>query len=200
MPDLPSVAELVEHAEDYRDLLDAHREMVAAASARLAAAERDRFPDFRLGAGYGLRQGYDPFRRKDRPDFLSIMFSVTVPLHFRSKQGKAIDQRAFEHTQQRHSLENVVRVVGGEISSARAAYESAREQVALLETAIIPQARQTVASMLAGYQVSEVDFLNVVNGQLALYNAQIDYWRALSQAKRSLAQVAATSGMEVLYE
>ncbi len=66
--------------------------------------------------------------------------------------------------------------------------------------AIIPQAQQTVAAMLAAYQVNEVDFLNVINGQLALYNAQINYWEALSEAKRSLAALAAAVGMENLYE
>jgi len=93
-----------------------------------------------------------------------------------------------------------VRSIEAEITRHLADYDAAREQVLLLDTAIIHQAQQTVASMLAGYQVNKVDFLNVVNGQLTLYNAQINYWEALSQAKRSLAGVAAAVGTETLYE
>ena len=70
----------------------------------------------------------------------------------------------------------------------------------MLETAIIPQAQQTTASMLAGYRVNEVDFLNVVNSQITLYNSQINYWEALGTAKAALAMLAASAGMEVLYE
>jgi outer membrane protein TolC len=54
--------------------------------------------------------------------------------------------------------------------------------------------------MLAGYQVNEVDFLNVVNGQLTLYNAQINYWTVLAKAKSALAGLAAAVGKETLYE
>ena len=86
------------------------------------------------------------------------------------------------------------------IAGQRADYEAAREQVSLLETGIIPQAQQTVTSMLAAYQVNQVDFLNVLNTQITLYNSQIQYWEALGTAKAALAQLAASAGMEALYE
>jgi len=54
--------------------------------------------------------------------------------------------------------------------------------------------------MLAGYQVNQVDFLNVVNTQITLYNAQINYWESLSRAKQSLARLASAVGEEALYE
>ena len=54
--------------------------------------------------------------------------------------------------------------------------------------------------MLSAYQVNEVDFLNVLNAQITLYNAQISYWEAMSNAKQSLAQLAASVGSEELYE
>ena len=54
--------------------------------------------------------------------------------------------------------------------------------------------------MLAGYQVNEVDFLNVVNAELRLFNSQVSYWEALGNAKASLAQLATAIGEESLYE
>ena len=67
--------------------------------------------------------------------------------------------------------------------------------MSLYGTAIIPQARQTVSAMLSAYQVNKVDFLNVLNTQITLYNAQISYWEALSKAKQSLANLAASAGL-----
>ena len=54
--------------------------------------------------------------------------------------------------------------------------------------------------MLSGYQVNEVDFLNVLNAQIMLFDAQISYWEAMSNAKQSLANLAASVGLEDLYE
>lgn len=200
LPDLPPETTLLEYAAESRDLLDVHRHLVSAADERLELAERDKYPDFRIGAGYGFRQGNDPLRGTGRSDLFSVMLSVDVPLYFGSKQSKAIDQRGSDIAARKYAFNDALRSIESEVARNLATYESAREQVQLLELAIIPQAQQTVAAMLAAYQVNEVDFLNVISGQLTLYNAQINYWEALSEAKRSLAGLAAAVGLENLYE
>jgi len=172
---------------------------VEAARARLDLARKDRYPDLRVGVGYGYRQD-DPLTRQDRADFLSIMLTVTLPIFAGAKQDKAVEQRAHEVTQQNFALHDTLRQVESEVERSVAEYEAARDQVSLLETAIIPQAQQTVASMLAGYQVNQVDFLNLVNTQLTLYNAQINYWDSLSSAKQALARLAVATGAETIYE
>ena len=200
LPDIPADAELVRAAVADRPALGAQQALTGAARARLSLAELNLRPNLMVGAGYGLRQGDDPFRGRERPDFLSVMFGVTVPLYAGSKQRKAIEQQSHEVARQEFAYEDALRSIQAAISGHRADYEAAREQVTLLETAIIPQAQQTAASMLAGYRVNEVDFLNVVNSQITLYNSQINYWEALSTAKAALAMLTASAGMEVLYE
>lgn len=136
----------------------------------------------------------------NRPDFFTTMLSVNVPIYFRSKQRKAIDQRASELFEQKFTLHDTLRSVQAAIARNLAAYEAARERVLLLRTGIIPQAEQTVAAMLSAYRVGKVDFLNVINTEITRYNAQIDYWQALSEAKQALAKLAAEVDVEVLYE
>lgn len=199
LPNPPTEAVLLAQAQQSRHLLGVHRELLQAATERVALAERDRLPDFSLGAAYGFRSGEDPVRGQ-RSDFFSVLFSMNLPIYARGKQSKAIEQRTSEREARAFSLASTARSIETEIGRTLADYESARDQVALLDGAIIPQAEQTVASMLAGYQVNEVDFLNVVNGQLTLYNAQINYWNALADAKSALAALAAAVGSENLYE
>ena len=86
------------------------------------------------------------------------------------------------------------------IAAAAADYERARQQVSLFREGIIPQATQTVASMRAGYQVNKVDFLNLVRAQITLFNYQVQYWKALSEANQALARVAAAIGKETVDE
>jgi len=199
LPELPEKSELLQTALEVRPILDVQREMTEAARIRMDLAKKEYYPDFRLGAGYGFRDGADPVRG-ERADFASIMFSVNVPIYFRSKQNKAVDQRTSEYFRRKHAFNETLRLVQAAIARNLAQYQASRDQVSLYGTAIIPQAQQTVSAMLSAYQVNKVDFLNVLNAQITLYNAQISYWEALSKAKQSLAKLAAAVGSEEIYE
>jgi outer membrane protein TolC len=174
--------------------------MAAAARDRVDLAKRDYYPDFRVGAAYGFRETRDRLTGETLPDFLSVMFSFNVPIYSGSRQSKAVEQRGSELSQRQFVLGAALRSVEASISKYRAQYTASRDQVVLFGTAILPQAEQTVESMLAGYQVNEVDFLNVVNAELRLFEAQVSYWDALGEAKQSLARLAAAVGEESLYE
>jgi len=200
LPELPAEVSLLERASFSRDLINVNRDLVEAARADLEFARRDRYPDFKLGVGYGFREGFDPLRGKDRSDLVSVMLSVNVPIFSGSKQSKAVEQRSHEVSRQKFALNDTLRRVEAGVARSFAEYHATRDQVELLETAIIPQAQQTVSSMLAGYQVNQVDFLNLVNTQITLYNAQINYWESLSRAKQALARLASAVGEEALYE
>jgi len=200
LPKLPNEADLLERSVVTRPLLAAHREMVEAARDRVDLAKKDYYPNFRLGAAYGFRQANDRLTGEELPDFLSLSLSINVPIYSGSRQSKAVEQRAGELSQSRYMLSGALRAVEAAISQNRAQYATASEQVKLFRSAIVPQAQQTVESMLAGYQVNRVDFLNVVNAQLRLYDAQISHWEALSEAKQALARLAAAVGEGALYE
>jgi outer membrane protein TolC len=199
LPSVQDLAQLTDQAMISRGILDDHRLQIASAQSRIELAEKDRYPDFSVGMGYAHRRGEDPLRG-DRPDFVSVMFSMNLPLFTKQKQGKQLKQRHAEKQRSELLLDEAMRKVRSDIGQTAADYRAAKLQAELLNDTIIPQAEQTVASMLSGYQVNKVDFLNVVNGQLMLYNAQINYWQALGNAKAALARLAALAGKESLYE
>ena len=200
LPAVPAESALLQRAVAARPQLAAERALVDAARARLDLANKNLRPDFRVGMAYGIRDGQNPSTGEDRPDFLSLNFSVTVPLYANTKQRSAVEQRTYEVSQRQYALDDTLRSIEAAVSRHRFDYTSASSQVELGHGAIIPQAQQTVASMLAAYQTNQVDFLNVVTTQINLYNAQINYWEALSNAKSALAKLAAAVGEEELYE
>ena len=199
LPKLESVTRLTQFAVERRDLIQAIELKLEAADKTVELAEKDRWPDFQVGVGYADRQGSDPIRGS-RSDFLSLMFSINLPLYSGQKQDKALQQRIHDREYERYRLSDTIRVIETEIGVQAADYSAAREQALLLKNEIIPQAEQTVSAMLAGYEVNKVDFLNVVNGQIMLYNASIDYWNAMASAKQALARLAADIGKESIYE
>ncbi len=198
LPTLQKEALLFEYAEKYRALLASRRESIHAAQSRLDLAKKDFFPDFKVSAFYSGRD--DTQAGRERADLLSLKLSMNVPIFAATKQQKAVDQRSSELMQQRYALQDQWNNVRAEISAAYSEFHQTKNQVVLFKSGIIPQARQTVASMLAGYQVNKVDFLNLVRSQITLYNYETQYWKALTQANQAMAQLTAMVGREEIYE
>ncbi len=196
LPGLLPEAQLITRAEASRPLLVQRRQEVEAARTRRDYAQRDRYPDFKLGAAYGFRDGRNP-NGSSRADFASIRLGVSLPLYAGRKQDKAVDQRASELMQRQFALQDELGKVQAEIYAALADYQRASEQVQLYKTGIIPQARQSVASMLSGYQVNKVDFLNLVRAQVTLYSYETQYWKSFTEANQALARLTAAVGEEV---
>ena len=199
LPDVGTETDLLAMADGLRPRLITMQHRIDAAETRRELARKELLPDFKLGAAYGVRQGDNP-TGGDRPDFASVMFSLNLPVYAGKKQYKAIDQRTSELQRSVFMLQDVRRQIHAAISASLTEYTKTREQAALFKQGIIPQARQTVSSMLAGFQVGKVDFLNLINAQLTLYNYQIQYWKTLSQANQALARLAAAVGKESIHE
>jgi cobalt-zinc-cadmium efflux system outer membrane protein len=201
MPDIVDENVLYQLAESARPRLKQMETQIDAAQSRLNLAKRDYYPDFKLGVTYGDRTGDNPFpRRGARSDFVAVMLGIKIPLYAGSKQSKAVSQKRSELQKNRYALLDEKGLVMAAISMAVTDYHLAKQQFALFGSGIVPQAQQTVASMLAGYQVSEVDFLNLVRSQITLFNYELQYWKALSDARQALARLEAAVGEESLYE
>lgn len=199
LPEPESEASLFARAERHRPYLAQLENRIEAAESRLALAEKDRYPDFTLGAVYGFRGGDNPPPGSGgRADLVTVRLSVNLPLYPDLKRGSAVSQRTNELLSERYALEDATSGVYAEIARARADYVLARDQFTLFATGIVPQARLTVQSMLGAYQVSEVDFLNLVRSQVTLFDYETQYWRALSAAHEALARLRAAVGEEVI--
>jgi len=189
---------LVEAAIKSRPMLAAREQYLAAARLRLSLARKDYYPDFTAGAAYGLRQ--DGQNGTSRADLVSFMFGMNLPIYTGTKQDRLVDQRNAERLGQRYVLADDHNRVEAGIGKALSDFRRGTEQAVLFKTGIIPQAEQTVSSMLAGYQVNKVDFLNVMRAQITLYNYETQYWNAFSRAHQAIARLVAAVGEETIYE
>ncbi len=199
LPALQTASEILQQTQDNRPALAEQRLLIDAATARQQLAKRDLLPDFTVGASYGFRQGNDP-TGNSRSDLLTVKVAVNMPIFADRKQRMAISQRHSEVKQQQYALQDQWLAIQADITSTIADYDRTRQQVSLFKTGVIPQARQTVASMLAGYQVNKVDFLNLVRAQITLYNYETNLWQTISEGQSALAKLIATVGQETIYE
>jgi len=193
------VETLIAEANEKNPLLKKDENLISAAKSRLSLAEKEYYPDFNVGVKYGDRRG-DNANGSQRDDVVSLMFNMSVPLYASSKQDKGVSQRRNELSQREYSRKDTQNAISSRIVSLSSGYLKSRDLFSLFDTGIIPQAQQTVDSMLSGYKVSEVDFLNLVRSQIILLNYQIRYWRALSQGKQFQAKLDEITVGENPYE
>lgn len=192
LPELPDLAQLQAQALKQRPDLFASQARLEAARSQRALSAREQYPDFALGAVYGRRDG--------RQDLASIQFSMSLPLYAGSKQSKAEDQRQAELIAAQEQLRDLHSRVNAAVAGAAVRYRRARDQVELFQQSILPQARQTVEAMLAGYQVNKTAFIDLVQAQADLHDYETRYWRLYSAAHQALAELAAAVGEEIEYE
>ena len=191
-------AALYRRAEAVRPLLQGEQASIEASASRLALAEKSYYPDFKLGVAYGNRE-HDP-QGQSRQDFVSVMLSVNIPLYAGTRQSQSVQQHRRELSRSRYSLIDQKNLVFSSIASASSDYRQASEQMRLYDTGIVPQSRQAVASMLAGYRVNQVDFLSLARSQSTLFNAELLYWKAFAEAHQSIARLTAAVGEDNIYE
>lgn len=202
LPNIMSTSALFEEARMSKPTLLRNRNFIKAARARHKLARKGYYPDFKVGMNYGARSdGVSAAGTAiDREDFASITFSLSVPLYARTKQTREIYQRQHEFSQSEFAKKDTYNSILSDITRASSEYNRARDQFSLFKTGILPQARQTVKSMLSGYKVSQVDFLNLVKSQITLFNYEMKYWKALAEANQSLASIEASVGTENIYK
>ena len=197
---LPVIVEpaLQDKALHIRPLFAQHRKMLDAALARVDLAQKGFYPDFTVGAYYDARQNTPS--GQSRSDFASIQLSMNIPIYADRKQAKAVDQRQSELLQAQYALHDDHRKIQAEIAAKAVEYQQTKEKLLLLEHEIIPQAQQTVNSLLAGYQVSQTDFTDLLRTQLSLFQYQAQYWQTLSNTQQILAELSAEVGEELSHD
>lgn len=193
LPAAPKFAALRDIALHSRPLLSAQRKRVQAAQSQVALAQKDYYPDFKVGAAYGYRRGYNP-NGSPRADVASFMVSMSLPIFSDSRQDHELAQRNEDEMDAQYGLQDRQVQVDKQIEQALADYRADREKALLFKTGIIPQAGQTTAAMLAAYQVDKVDFLNLIRAQVTLYNYQTQYWKALSASWQAWIRLQAAVG------
>ena len=189
-PGVPTAAELQRLALEHNPMIQAHTRRVAAQEQAVSLAGKAVLPDVNVSAGYS--------RRADFGDFFNFSVSVPVPLFSGRKQDQAVlEQTALlaEHRAMHHTMVNEV---NAQIASLAAELRRARDQLLLLNDGILPQARTSLASATASYQVGRVDFLTLLDAQVTLYRHELDYHRLMADFAKNLAALERAVGTEIL--
>ena len=158
----------------------------------MRVAELEGYPDFDLGVGYRIRKNV-PGDPVGGDDFVSAGVTIRVPWN-RSKWGARVAERQAlvrgEEARYRSALANLA----ARVRSAHAELVRADAEASLLESGLVPQARQSLDSSRSGYEVGRIDFLSLLDSQVRLLEAELQLVRALADRRRSYAALEAAAG------
>ncbi len=155
-------------------------------------ANKDYYPDFDVRFSYGQREtAVDGTRRADLVN-LSVAFNLPVwrerKLAPRVAEAQAMrDQARMMYEAQRNELGAKLRQ---QVATAEQSLRSAR----LYQNDILPQSRLTVEAALAAYKVGRVDFMTLLDSQMAVLNYEIAYAAAVTNHNKALAEIDLITG------
>lgn len=178
--------EIQARALENRPLLKALQEEVERSKAANALARRKYFPDLTMSVAYGFREDS---RLINRSDMFSAGLSINIPLYFRTKQERQVAETSAMIDAAREQYQAARNEVLSLVKELVSDIEKGSKLIDLLQTGLIPQARLSLDSAVAGYQVGKVDFLTLLDNRLTLFNFEKEYYRALGEYQTSLARL-----------
>ncbi|MGB3862787.1 MAG: TolC family protein, partial [Candidatus Aminicenantaceae bacterium] len=192
LPESHAFGSPVETIEQQRPLLLAWKKRIQKAESSVKLARRDYWPNFAVGASYLQRDNLS--NGAVMHDFFSATFSINIPLFFKRKQGAKVAEKELALSALHAQYRNVYISVLSDLESADAEMERNRKRVELYEGGILVQAQQSLESAQAGYQVGKVDFLTLISNWMMLQNYEMQYFFAMADFHKALANFELTMG------
>ncbi len=147
----------------------------------LRRAEVDPIPNVTVSTGY-VRQN------QNRSNDWTLGVSVPVPVWNRN-QGNILAARG----QLGEAVQEVTRVENDLVERLATAYReftSARQRAERYRSAILPRAEETYELSVQAYKGGQFEYLRVLQAQRALFEARLEYNRALGEAWRAASVIS----------
>lgn len=197
-PPLPDHDQTAAQARERNPDLIAVRAMIEEADAAVGLARLSPYPDFMVEASYGFRQEVT-INGQDlaQPDLFSAGVSIPLPIW---KDRKQYQERAEMDARKRGAEANAKNLEAEVMAQLEMLYADGRQadqQIALLETRSLPQARQSLAAARIAYQTGKADFQTALAAEIALYQLELRKAELFANYMKTLAAIDRLSGRPV---
>ena len=189
---VPPLDSLERLAPDSRPLVRAAADEVEAARSSERLARREIWPDLQLGAQYGRQTSQGGERMG------SVMIGATLPIFARSRQLRMREEVAAMRQAASGYLAAMIVETRTMLTVAYADLGQARRLTALYRTTVLPQANAVVGSALAAYRVGSVDFMTLLDNQMAAYRYGRELATLEADEGKAWAELERLTGRELL--
>ena len=177
-----SLEELLARAEEESPMVHEFESRTSKAERTVDLARRERLPDFGVKLVYFNRGALDPL--------YSLGGTLTLPIYAGRKQKQAILEARADLGAARNANESVRSQVRFEVTESYFMASTADHLLRLYDEGILKQARLSVDSAIAQYQVGKVDFLTLISSWRRLLDYNLAYHEQLAEHEKALARLA----------
>lgn len=186
-----NIEEMQKSAEENRSALKEIKALMERFQVSRELAEKEYYPNFKLGVRYGQRENLTD---QSQPDLFSAFVGINIPLWHKSKQSRKVAEENYNIEMTREAYNRARNQIFFEIKEIMDTETEKNQLLKLIKAAIIPQARQSLESAIAGYNVNKVDFLTLLDNQITLLNWEIKYHKELTSYEKNLAKLEQVVG------
>lgn len=146
--------------------------MIEAGNQEVKIAEEQYKPGFNVGLNYGLRNG-NLANGEDRPDFVTAMVTLDVPLFPKKRQDKQLSARKYEVASANFMRDDALRTLNAMLETSHANWTRLGERVRRYETDIIRKSQENFKASLRAYQENRADFSALMRAQVMEVDAKL---------------------------
>jgi len=177
--DLPALDTLRARLDNHPALLRASA-VVSEREAIVRLEGARAIPDVTASAGY---------RRFSSPNDGAFVGGVTVPLPLFDGNRAAIAEARLRVAQAKEESRSVRAGLERALADAYRAYETAQQEVGMLQSSIVPSALSVFDAISEGYRLGKFGYLEVLDARRTLTSARLQLARALEQFHLAIASV-----------
>ena len=203
---VPARAFLESLAVSNRPMIRAGLQEVRAAEAAALRARREIFPDLQVGVQYGQRESTMPAtsptgapiveRGTDRMG--SLMIGASIPVFASDRQFQMRTEADAMKAMADADLAAVRAETRGRIGEGYAALRRSRDLARLYRSTVLPQGEATVSSALSSYRVGRVDFMTLLDDQMAVNKYRQELFVLEAEEGKAWAELEMLVGRELL--
>ncbi len=185
-PTAARLADLQAWAEEANPTLQGMRKMIEAREKASDLAGREYYPDFNLKFAYGQRDNPPDANRRD---MLTAMVEINLPIFFADKQDRKVAQAKAETAESLAQYQAMKHEIHYMIADMLAMAQRLERQTELYRQGLIPQASLQVGSTMSAYSVGRAEFMALLESQMSLYRAELDFHQTLTEYHKTMANL-----------
>ncbi len=175
--------------------LQALQQNVDAAETGVELAREKFKPGFSVDLTYGGRGGRNP-DGSSRPDLLSMMVMMDVPLFTGKRQDRLLAASVAESSAAAFQRDDVYRQMRSEVETQAAVLRRERERIELFERVLLPEAEFNADATFEAYQAAVEDLTTLMRARITEYELELDYARLQADMRKTLARLRYLAGEE----
>jgi outer membrane protein TolC len=191
-PQIPAGTEVKSHLLSHPKILALQKSVTAADTGVELARQRYR-PEFGVDLTYGGRAGYNP-NGSPRPDLLSLMVVMDVPLFTRNRQDRVVAAQLAESSAALSARDDVLRQMQSEADYQLATRLRQIERIDRFESTLLPQAAFSSEASMNAYQSSIADLTQLLGTQITEFNLQFEHASLRAELLKTLARLRYLEG------